>query len=629
MVTRKKKKKKTGRMRAPSAAIVAADEDQEALHIVIMDAFDQNAPFDGRKSLSQGDAKYARVFASYAGARVTEALRLREDGDEPATEFGKIIRTHERIKKYTNFNEGELPDQAKLLEFGASLFKTLIAGRVHDLYIEACARQRDGVLDLVFTSMVPWIAEKPWEFAYDPERRRFLATEDVNFIRNVLTSVPSDRIKQPEGRLRILVAAAQPVSLVPLSTQQEVDVIRRGFEQLEREGLVKVDIIARTSPEDLHKALSTGKYSIVHFVGHGDFDEQTGEGSLIFEDGDRGEQPLRGEQLRQLFCNRGLSLVFLNACLSGTGGRADFNKGVAQQLVEQGLPALVANQYSVLDSSATTFAKHFYWSLAHGLPLGRAAREARIAVNYSLDGDIIDWAVPVVYARDSNMVFASALDRRDAIASPRATDVVRRAARKHKYTIAVWDTDRSLPGLEETLARMTAAQNVFAFEVVDTSLPLDVWDKETKTPDGTTYLWAEKLARRIHSKAARMRVDVLTCITRHWMRDDEILNRYGWWGDSRKPALVIFSYAGFDLPAAGAVTNRVLANMAVSVLAGHFGALEPHVDGEHDCPLFHNPKRDFGVLKHAQRFDAGCRLKLREQLGADYAALEKLLKVFL
>ena len=68
-----------------------------------------------------------------------------------------------------------------------------------------------------------------------------------------------------------------------------------------------------------------------------------------------------------------------------------------------GLPALVANQYSVLDSSATSFAQHFYWSLAQGMTIGQAAREARIAVNYSLQGELIDWAVPVVYARDPNM----------------------------------------------------------------------------------------------------------------------------------------------------------------------------------------------------------------------------------
>lgn len=43
------------------------------------------------------------MLASYGGARVTSVMRLRA-GDK--TRFGNIIRTHERIKKYTNREEG-------------------------------------------------------------------------------------------------------------------------------------------------------------------------------------------------------------------------------------------------------------------------------------------------------------------------------------------------------------------------------------------------------------------------------------------------------------------------------------------------------------------------------------------
>jgi hypothetical protein len=78
---------------------------------------------------------------------------------------------------------------------------------VRRLYDEARSRQHRR-LDFVFTSMIPWISEKPWEFAYDPARQNFLATEEVHFVRNVLTSVPADPITRPSGPLRILVAAA-------------------------------------------------------------------------------------------------------------------------------------------------------------------------------------------------------------------------------------------------------------------------------------------------------------------------------------------------------------------------------------------------------------------------------------
>ena len=180
--------------------------------------------------------------------------------------------------------------------------------------------------------------------------------------------------------------------------------IRRGFEPLIAAGLVTVTTLARATPKKLHGYLSNGEFDVVHFIGHGTYDEERGEGRLVFVNEQGQEHSLCERSVREIFCSRNLSLVFLNACETGAAGRAEFNKGVAQSLVAHGLPAVVANQYSVLDSSATSFARHFYWSLAQGNSLGESAREARIAVNYSLQGEPIDWAVPVLYARDSGQV---------------------------------------------------------------------------------------------------------------------------------------------------------------------------------------------------------------------------------
>ena len=286
-----------------------------------------------------------------------------------------------------------------MIAFGEQMFDTLFQGDVRRLYDEA--RTRHGrKLDFIFTSMIPWIAEKPWEFAHDPVRKCFLATEEMRFTRNVLTSIPADQINPGSGPLRILVASAQPVGYARLSIEQEEAVIRRGFEPLIAAGLVTVTTLARATPKKLHGYLSNGEFDVVHFIGHGTYDEERGEGRLVFVNEQGQEHSLGERSVREIFCRRNLSLVFLNACETGAAGRAEFNKGVAQSLVAHGLPAVVANQYSVLDLSATSFAQHIYWSLAQGNSLGELAREARIAVNYSLHGEPIDWAVPVLYARD-------------------------------------------------------------------------------------------------------------------------------------------------------------------------------------------------------------------------------------
>jgi CHAT domain-containing protein len=177
------------------------------------------------------------------------------------------------------------------------------------------------------------------------------------------------------------------------------------------------------TPQGLHRRLSGQVVDVLHYIGHGSYDEEVGEGCLFLEDGRGRPKPVDAAAFRQIVGRRGTDLVFLNACESGRGGRVDFNRGVAPALVAAGLPAVVANQYSVLDSAATTFAREFYAALAQGNTLGGACREARVALGHALGAEAIDWAVPVLFARDPGA----------ALRAPRAPAARRlRKARAHR-----------------------------------------------------------------------------------------------------------------------------------------------------------------------------------------------------
>lgn len=607
------------------AADLGSAAQGDTFHIVIFDRFAPDA--EGGKALPK-NPKFLRVYASYAGARVTVPMRVRSDKGEPPTEFGNIIATHERIRNYTNRESGSLPSDEDMVRFGGQLFETIFQGDVRRLYDEARSRQHGKRLNFIFTSMVPWIAEKPWEFAYDISRQSFLATEDVHFVRNVLTAIPADMIPPRRGPLRILVASAQPIGFGQLSIQQEEEVIRRGFDSLIKAGLVEVVPLARATPTSIHTALSLGDFSVVHFIGHGAFDDETQEGSLVFENARGGEARLGERSVREIFCQRGIRLIFLNACQTGAGGRADFNKGIAQSLVAHGLPALVANQYSVLDISATHFARHFYWALANGFSVGEAAREARIAVNYSLEGDIIDWAVPVVYARDPDMKLCA---RPEGVAATMAAErATRRAtADGRAVKIAVWDIDSIFPSLGKTLERINGAQNRISFELVDLSAPIDAWDLEKRARDGTPYLWAERLAQRLGRLPLELHVNVLACVTRHWLRSDNDYDIYSWWPEEGGPPVLIFSVAGFDdLVPDDMLTDRAVANALVEALAGYLGQVDAHKGGSKDCPMAYNADRSIAHITGLLTFDAECKRKLAKRIPKELPALEAILKAF-
>ncbi|HEX9188584.1 MAG TPA: CHAT domain-containing protein, partial [Vicinamibacteria bacterium] len=342
----------------------------------------------------------AQVLATFRNARVLASFPRR--GGEAGARWQRIIRLHERTLAVL---EGRAPQKAlpsarELRDLGRDLFEVLLPGDVRRLYDTARALQKGRPLDVVFTSMIDWVADKPWELAFDPSRREFLATSSVNVVRNAFTAVPADALPRGRGRLRILVVVAQPRGTPLLDTRTETTDLRAAFRPLARAGKAEVEVLPKATAEGLQRRLAKGGVDVLHFAGHGEFDEKEREGSLVLEDERGRPRPLGSEALRQVLCGRGLRLVFLNACETGRGGRVEWNRGVAPALVAAGLPAVVANQYPVLDGAATSFARELYAQLAGGRALGDAAREARVAVSRDLGPGGLDWAVPVVFARD-------------------------------------------------------------------------------------------------------------------------------------------------------------------------------------------------------------------------------------
>jgi hypothetical protein len=183
------------------------------------------------------------------------------------------------------------------------------------------------------------------------------------------------------------------------------------------------------------------------------------------------------------------------------------------------------------------------------------------------------------------------------------------------------------PALEHTLDALNDAQTVFGFRLAELSAPMDAWDLDTS--EGRKFLWAERAARRLQATAASLDADLLVCVTRHWLRDNDWLYLYGWWPDHRTPPVAFVSVAGFDaLQPEGSETDEAIANALVTCLAGFYGETGTHASGAKNCPLAFNQDRDFAHLIGEQRFDAQCRRRLKGALGDKLVALDALLGVF-
>ena len=567
--------------------------------------------------------KTADLLATFRNARVLGKLGKR--GGEAGRLWHAIIAMQIRIRNYVDgTGKGEIPQDKELVEMGEKLFQVLFPGEVRRLYDVARALQDGRRLNVVFTSMIDWIADKPWEFAYDPSRKNFLAVEDVNFIRNALTAIPADRIEPRPGPLRILVVVAQPLGTARLSVDDETNVIRSGFYRLLEEGLAEVDVLLNATPDALHCKLESAAQPIdvLHFIGHGAYDAKTDMGYLLFENEQGGIQQLDSQVLRQIICRRDIRLVFLNSCDSGRGGRADFNRGVAPALVAGGVPAVVANQYSVLDTSATSFARHFYWALAQGRAIGDAARESRVAVNYSVSGEAIDWAVPVVYARNPSDVLCAPAAQPPPNEAARISELrARRSALPRRHAIGLWDVNRVIPDLGRIADTLTESQPLFGFQALSFSAPLGTWRREQN--GGGPYLRADKIAERLESKPAELGVERLVCITNLPLSDAKTLDPFTWDEDPQR-RISVFSTNG--------VLDRThppetsVERMIADTVVGFLGGLDSHERHNKSCPYFYDKERGIRSIAGRLTLCAQCIGRLKDAQLRE--ALESLLKAY-
>jgi hypothetical protein len=361
--------------------------------------------------LAPGDSlSRAQLVASYAGATVVTAFETK--GGAAGERMRRIVELHERILRALDGRKplAALPGERELVRYGTALFEALFPGDVRRLWDAAVARSPRGPIHLVFTSALDWIADKPWELAWDPSRKAFLSHGVATFVRNVFSTVPADPPRPRRGPLRILFAAARPGGTPPVAAKTDERLIRKALGSLLSRGAAALEVLPAATPEALQARFRTGRFDVLHFVGHGEYDEAARSGALLLEDGRGSPKPLPGAGLARLVAGRGLLLAVLNACETGRGGRRDFLRGVAPALAHGGLPAVAANQYRVFDDAAADFAAHFYGALAEGLPVATALREARIGLGAG--GGALDWAVPVLYTRDPGAILCRPAGRR-------------------------------------------------------------------------------------------------------------------------------------------------------------------------------------------------------------------------
>lgn len=249
-----------------------------------------------------------------------------------------------------------------------------------------------------------YLASLPWELLWDDRRSDFLATDLCTpVVRDIITGRPWDtgasrETSVVESPLRILAVAAAPTTKRPLNLALEVKRIAEAVEPLMEIGQVELLILKQNSPETLRNALRDEPIHILHFMGHGGYDSESGCGAVFFETEDRDDDQVDGVTLADCLKSiPDLRLVVLNACktarYAGRLAAPDYS-GVASAVVERtGMPAVVAHQYSISDKAAISFSKSFYRRIAAGDGVEEALTELRLEQKRHTS----EWGTPVLF----------------------------------------------------------------------------------------------------------------------------------------------------------------------------------------------------------------------------------------
>ncbi len=293
--------------------------------------------------------------------------------------------------------------QTVLQATGRSLFAVLFRAEVENCYrrsLDSARRQDAGLRIRLRLADAPALDGWPWETLFDPQQQRFLGlASDTSLVRFLDLPVPESRpaVKPP---LRMLVVIANPTDTPPLDVEQEWARLAAAVEPLEMRGLLQLERLDQASLSGLQRRWRQQETHLLHFIGHGLFDPSAQQGFLLFEDDMRRSRPVNGQQLGALLGGRPPALVFLNACEGARSASGGAFRGVAQGLVQQGIPAVIAMQAAISDSAALALSQEFYGAIADGYAVDAALAEARKAVFAAQDvGGLAEWALPVLFMR--------------------------------------------------------------------------------------------------------------------------------------------------------------------------------------------------------------------------------------
>ncbi len=333
-----------------------------------------------------------------------------EQGDE----WGQLQLDMNQIKLTLQLIHLRNTNTELLKTLGNQLYKALFPQKIDGRFQAtiAAAQERGDKVRLRLIFEFPELAALPWEFLYNESTNTFLANDTQTALSRYI-DVPQQKreLKAATLPLKVLLVISSPTNLPKLDFTQEEKLIREALKNHIDIGSIELDVLLEATIRNINQKLREQPYNVFHFIGHGHFENNKGYIALVDTDGKA--KLLDDENFANIFLgNSTLGLVVLNSCQGGAVSSQQVFAGTAPNLVRRGVPAVVAMQYPIFDTTAKLFADEFYRTLALGWPVDAAIQTTRNAISMEVGLDKPDFATPVLYMRAKDGMILSIADKK-------------------------------------------------------------------------------------------------------------------------------------------------------------------------------------------------------------------------
>ena|GEM_PF-3338253 len=341
--------------------------------------------------LSPSSEGPALVFARYGSDVAIAKL--------PSEELKAFAAFRDRINTVLLMNL-ERPKESELNQFGYDLFNYIVRDDIKRLY----HRLPGGTLTRIhILTNRPDLQSLPWEYLQDPDHAPgpWLDRSIVRVIPSVGQTLPAPLVLAQGGpKIKILFVYADPTDQGKVSWLDSKKSIEREFKARIPVDRFELNVVEGTLA-GFTEAIETNSYDIFHFSGHGEVDSKTEEGRiLLLSQTNNKSVPLPASELAVILRARGIRLAIIGACKTSAGNSADPFNIVAEALLRENIPAVVAHQLPVPDKSVAAFVGSLYAKLLETGDIDVAVNEGRMRLWRDLimqKEARLEWGIPTLY----------------------------------------------------------------------------------------------------------------------------------------------------------------------------------------------------------------------------------------